>query len=458
MTDENEQKTSSADITQGADGPIGNSCVVVGRAHQRHGTNQLRQQHPSSSCQSPTLTPQTTLHGHSPLSPFEHHFSSPTSSTHHNDAIDDDNLFVSMSSRSSRAAGSKENGARAQTRDQKGHRHLAVLGSSSLQQQSRLNNNPAHSNPTYSFSSFAEAQTRQPNRHLSGLDSATSTHYVNSGGFTTQAQNLSDSSHQHFHRVGSNRSSTSYNGADTANKIGEAQQQDNMRTMSPTAIVSLSSGEPSPMSAMSAMCMTPTSATTPLSAKDDRHDSSRRKRRRASRQFSRSEFMSVMHLTQAEAAEHFNVCLSTWKRQFCNLRPRLSWPGHKKRRILKKIRRLQQIVDELEEHEEVLPGKLFQFGQSIDDLYTHLVGDPRHLLDENRILKERVMALQEEIRLLRMQNDPLHTAGGTPMSSTTPPTSTLAASRSNRHPDMSENQFSTLDQRSDPADDEMLSE
>jgi len=165
-----------------------------------------------------------------------------------------------------------------------------------------------------------------------------------------------------------------------------------------------------------------------------------------------------MHLTQAEAAEHFNVCLSTWKRQFCNLRPRLSWPGHKKRRILKKIRRLQQIVDELEEHEEVLPGKLFQFGQSIDDLYTHLVGDPRHLLDENRILKERVMALQEEIRLLRMQNDPLHTAGGTPMSSTTPPTSTLAASRSNRHPDMSENQFSTLDQRSDPADDEMLSE
>mmetsp|Transcript_14132 Transcript_14132/g.21378 ORF Transcript_14132/g.21378 Transcript_14132/m.21378 type:complete len:543 (-) Transcript_14132:34-1662(-) len=77
---------------------------------------------------------------------------------------------------------------------------------------------------------------------------------------------------------------------------------------------------------------------------------SKKRKKRNHRKITRSQFLEVMHLSQKEAAEKLDVCISTLKKQFSTLRPKIRWPTPNEQRtrihFLKLKNMLEDIIDE----------------------------------------------------------------------------------------------------------------
>mmetsp|Transcript_1664 Transcript_1664/g.5813 ORF Transcript_1664/g.5813 Transcript_1664/m.5813 type:complete len:270 (-) Transcript_1664:489-1298(-) len=126
-----------------------------------------------------------------------------------------------------------------------------------------------------------------------------------------------------------------------------------------------------------------------------------KRRRKISRNFTAKEFMELMHLSQRDAAKKLNVCLSTFKRQFSSVRPKLQWPSPSQRKILIHRRRFQNIIEQ--NQEEIFPSSQFKFGQNNDRVFQEILPDPKVLSEECAQLKKMVESLQKENSSLKEQ-------------------------------------------------------
>lgn len=111
--------------------------------------------------------------------------------------------------------------------------------------------------------------------------------------------------------------------------------------------------------------------------------------------------MELMHLSQRDAAKSLNVCLSTFKRQFSSLRPKLTWPTPSQRKLLQHRRRFQRIVET--NQEDIFPAQQFQFGQDYSHIYEEILPDPKVLSDECARLKQTIRKLKAENDRLRRE-------------------------------------------------------
>lgn len=134
---------------------------------------------------------------------------------------------------------------------------------------------------------------------------------------------------------------------------------------------------------------------------DNSGDSERksRRRRKICRNFTCQEFIELMHLSQREAAKELNVCLSTFKRQFSAIRPKLSWPTPSQRKILLHRRRFQSIIEQ--NQEEFFPSAYFEFGKDNNQIFEEIFPDPKVLSEECLHLRRTVELLRKENQYLR---------------------------------------------------------
>lgn len=132
---------------------------------------------------------------------------------------------------------------------------------------------------------------------------------------------------------------------------------------------------------------------------DDTKSSKSKRRRKVCRNFTCQEFIELMHLSQKDAAKELNVCLSTFKRQFSAIRPKLSWPSPSQRKTLMHRRRFQSIIEK--NQEEIFPSQQFEFGKNNDHIFEEILPDPRILSEECAQLKRTISELRKENELLR---------------------------------------------------------
>lgn len=130
----------------------------------------------------------------------------------------------------------------------------------------------------------------------------------------------------------------------------------------------------------------------------------KRKRRKTSRDFTREEFISLMHLTQREAAKELDICLSTFKRQFSNLRPKLTWPTPSERQMLIRRQKFEDII-KLNENPECISIRQFEFGKW-DGLYEGEIFSVDSLVAQYKSLKTDLKVLKGALKKTKELDTP----------------------------------------------------
>jgi len=143
----------------------------------------------------------------------------------------------------------------------------------------------------------------------------------------------------------------------------------------------------------------PTASLLTKRKRGDEKSKAKRKRRKTSRDFTREEFVNLMHLTQRDAAKQLNVCLSTFKRQFSHLRPKLTWPTPKERLELLKKKRFSNIISQNEESS--IPIRTFKFGASNEDIFDEFMPDLESVCSLAVESRARAQSLEVENRALK---------------------------------------------------------